>query len=217
MRDWGAGLGTWGGIGAWEPSGALVPLSQTRTPVDSYARGFAADHDLFLEMNARVLSRVPYMLNLGCVLPSDCWRDAARERNVHRDVKRMDVSIRRVAHLSHARNRNHEADDPNGPTWLKGTDGGGECGVPTLRLYPMPSLTAMTPWYSVVMGPVFAVQFSTEWDFTTGSPQWSFIRDALASVDRAVTPWVRATGGGLRTQRRGHEYYMATGAARCGH
>ena len=30
---------------------------------------------------------------------------------------------------------------------------------------------------------------TTEWDFTTGSPQWTFLKNALASVDRSVTPW----------------------------
>lgn len=40
------------------------------------------------------------------------------------------------------------------------------------------------------MGPVFTLHFSTELDFTTGSPQWTFIKDALLSVNRSDTPWV---------------------------
>jgi hypothetical protein len=67
---------------------------------------------------------------------------------------------------------NHEADDPAGPTWLKGSDGGGECGVPTLNLYPMPAANRSVPWYSVIMGPVFALQVRE------GGGRWHLARAA---------------------------------------
>ena len=54
----------------------------------------------------------------------------------------------------------------------------------------MPLSDWRKPWYSVVVGSVFNIHFSTEFDFTTGSEQWQFIKSALNSVDSKATPWV---------------------------
>jgi hypothetical protein len=35
---------------------------------------------------------------------------------------------------------------------------------------------------------------STEHDFTPGSPQYAWIEQALANVDRTVTPWLMVAG-----------------------
>ena len=129
---------------------------------------------------------------------------------------------------------NHEADFPNAPTWLKGTDSGGECGVPTRKLFPMPWSSFDQPWFAVTHGPVTVIHMvrggcdsvsqivyedclnyswatadrfgmtspsshipmlqTTEWDFTTGSAQWTYLKGALSAIDRNVTPWVIFVG-----------------------
>ena len=53
---------------------------------------------------------------------------------------------------------------------------------------PWPSQT--TPWYSFSVPPVHFVLMTTEEDFSQGSPQYNFIKEDLAGVDRSVTPWV---------------------------
>ena len=43
---------------------------------------------------------------------------------------------------------NHETDWPNSASYYTGTDSGGECGVATTRLLPMPEpATTDEPWY----------------------------------------------------------------------
>ena len=127
----------------------------------SYARGFQADWEIFLDMNTKLSSRVPYMVDQG----------------------------------------NHEADFDTGPagagmpaTWLQGTDSGGECGVPTRKLFPMPWPSFDQPWFSVTHGPATVVHVSTEWNFTTGSPQWLWLEGALGAVNRTRTPWLIVVG-----------------------
>ena len=53
-------------------------------------------------------------------------------------------------------------------------------------------LTALHSKYAAVnlRSLLFVCVQTTEWDFTTGSAQYNFIKSALASVDRSVTPWV---------------------------
>jgi acid phosphatase type 7 len=58
-------------------------------------------------------------------------------------------------------------------------------------MVPMPrNATRTRAWYALSMGLVRLVGLSTDQDLTTGSPQWNWLRDELASVDRTVTPWV---------------------------
>ena len=97
----------------------------------------------------------------------------------------------------HVNQGNHEADYPNAwpsgqPSWANGRDSGGECGVPSANLFPMPGAlgNASRLWWSASIGPIFTVHFSSELDTTPGGEMHSFVRDALASVDRSVTPWV---------------------------
>lgn len=96
---------------------------------------------------------------------------------------------------------NHERDFPGSASWLNGTDSGGECGVPTTRLFPMPGYPmppapstpgqgVMLGWWAAKIGPLFALHFNTELWFTKGSDQWNFIATTLASVNRSDTPWV---------------------------
>jgi hypothetical protein len=92
---------------------------------------------------------------------------------------------------------NHERDAPNSvppsaATWGNGTDSGGECGVATARRFRMPGAGSDTQrlFWAAATGPFFQIHFSTEIDFATGSEAWKFVRDALAGVDRAATPFV---------------------------
>ena len=48
---------------------------------------------------------------------------------------------------------NHESDWPGSPSYYQVTDSGGECGVVTTRLIPMPyPATTNTPWWSYDVG-----------------------------------------------------------------
>jgi len=92
---------------------------------------------------------------------------------------------------------NHEADAPNSwpsndPSWANGTDSGGECAVPSTNLFPMPGAlgNASKLWWAAAIGPIFTVHFSSELDTTPGGEMHTFVRDALASVNRSITPWV---------------------------
>jgi len=88
----------------------------------------------------------------------------------------------------------HESLAPDSASWAfygKATDSGGECGVPTQVLLPMPApASAAKPWYAHAAGPVQVVVVSTEHDFTRGSEQWGWLQATLAAVDRAATPWL---------------------------
>jgi hypothetical protein len=131
----------------------------------SYARGYAVHWFQYFH-NLRFAAQIPYMLNQG----------------------------------------NHERDYANSGAYLNGTDSGGECGVPATQLFPMPGLPIPPPlpsatkkglrggqmnlFWAEQMGPLYTVHFSTELFFQTGSDQWTFVRNALAKVDRSVTPFV---------------------------
>lgn len=96
---------------------------------------------------------------------------------------------------------NHEIDWISGDTLytLAATNGnqnpdrdsGGECGIPTLTLYPEPApATINEPWWSYDIGLIHFVGISSEHNFTTGSPQYLWLENDLKTVDRTVTPWV---------------------------
>lgn len=121
----------------------------------SYATGYAAKWDLFLDQMTPISGSVPYMTALG----------------------------------------NHEQDRWAGlgpePHALAGVDSGGECGVPTYTRFPMPvDKDQASGWYQFSRGPVAFVIINSEWNITDGSPQYSFLRKALASLDRSLMPWV---------------------------
>jgi len=85
---------------------------------------------------------------------------------------------------------NHEVDHFN--TFLPGGDSYGECGIPYFARFQMPN--GNLPWYSFESGPAHFVLMSTEHDFTLNSPQYKFIANDLANVDRKRTPWVIFSG-----------------------
>lgn len=90
---------------------------------------------------------------------------------------------------------NHEQDwkadfGPKPPHVLAGADSGGECALPTYTRFPMPASDQASGWYQFSQGPVSFVIINSEWNVSAGSPQYSFLHDALASVDRKATPWV---------------------------
>lgn len=93
---------------------------------------------------------------------------------------------------------NHEMDFL-GPTlatssWIPGSDSGGECGVPYSSYYrmPAPANTGLptAPWYQFTYGAVHFIIMSTEQNFLKGSVQNLWLQEALAKVDRTVTPYL---------------------------
>lgn len=96
---------------------------------------------------------------------------------------------------NHERDYPNSALSPNAPSWLNGTDSGGECGVPTVKQFLMPSpdgvLGSRTQlWWASAVGPLYTLHFSSELDSSPGGPLYAFVQSSLASVDRTVTPWV---------------------------
>ncbi|KAK9918496.1 hypothetical protein WJX75_004496 [Coccomyxa subellipsoidea] len=128
----------------------------------SYARGQLTQWDVFMHQMEPLASQMPWMLTEG----------------------------------------NHERDWPySGDRFLNlATDSGGECGVPFWQRFFMPtgpikwvdaqSQRRSPEWFSFKHGPLHFLHISTEVDFAPGSPQFEFILQDLASVDRGVTPWV---------------------------
>ncbi len=128
----------------------------------SYATGYASIWDDWLQQIAPVASQVAYSLNTG----------------------------------------NHESDTSPGAflpgmrqTYYQGRDevggdSGGECSVPTFRLWRSPRVSEYDPWWSWNVGNTHIIAISTEYNFTTGSDQWRWLANDLATVDRTVTPWV---------------------------
>jgi hypothetical protein len=117
----------------------------------SYATGYIAVWDFFLDMIAPVAGSVLYLTTVG----------------------------------------NHETDDYSTSSIFRNSDSGGECGVITTGLLPMPEpATTNQPWWSYKVGLIHMVGISTEHDFTIGSAQWKWLEEDLKSVDRTVTPWI---------------------------
>jgi hypothetical protein len=86
---------------------------------------------------------------------------------------------------------NHESDWYSSASAFNNSDSGGECGVVTTRLYPMPSpAQTNTPWWSYEVGLMHFIGISTEHSFVIGSDQYKWLEADLKSIDRTVTPWV---------------------------
>jgi hypothetical protein len=86
---------------------------------------------------------------------------------------------------------NHESDWYNSASLFSNGDSGGECGVLTTTLLPMPApATTNQPWWSYDVGLIHFVGMSTEHDFSVGSAQNLWLESDLQAVDRAVTPWI---------------------------
>ena len=81
---------------------------------------------------------------------------------------------------------NHETDWPGSPSYYQGEDSGGECGVSTTTLMPLPApATTNQPWWSYDVGLIHFVGLSSEHDFTAGSTQLKWLEADLAAVDRS--------------------------------
>lgn len=86
---------------------------------------------------------------------------------------------------------NHESDWYNSASSFNNSDSGGECGVATTRLFPMPApATTDKPWWSYDVGLIHFVGISTEHSFLVGSEQYLWLENDLKNVDRTVTPWI---------------------------
>ncbi|GAM17445.1 hypothetical protein SAMD00019534_006200, partial [Acytostelium subglobosum LB1] len=92
---------------------------------------------------------------------------------------------------------NHEYDyygAPFMPEWADyGHDSGGECGVPYNARFHMPGAEGMPSqniWFSYDNGPIHFTQASFEHDFTIGSPQYQWLEQDMATIDRTKTPWL---------------------------
>lgn len=94
---------------------------------------------------------------------------------------------------------NHEY-DYTGMPWRAndgyGNDSGGECGIPYSLRFNMPGAADETKnlWYSFNQGPVHFVFMSSEHDFVANSPQYNWILNDLANVDKQATPWIVFSG-----------------------
>jgi hypothetical protein len=65
-----------------------------------------------------------------------------------------------------------------------GTDSGGECGITTTSMLPLPTpATTNAPWWAYDVGLIHMVGISTEHDFSIGSPQYLWLENDLKSVD----------------------------------
>jgi acid phosphatase type 7 len=72
---------------------------------------------------------------------------------------------------------------------------GGECGVVSSSLLPMPCPASLDePWWSYEIGLIHFIGMSTEHDYNYGSKQYLFLENDLRSVDRSVTPWIIFSG-----------------------
>lgn len=66
------------------------------------------------------------------------------------------------------------------------------CLIPLIKLKLNLSLPLFR--YGFDYGPVHFFLMSTEHDFTVGSPQYTYIKSHLSSVDRSKTPWLVFAG-----------------------
>ena len=85
---------------------------------------------------------------------------------------------------SYSHSGNHEYDRGQNSVFT-GADSGGECGVVTNTIFP-----GSAQWRALAHGAVTVLMLNSELSVAQYSAQWNFTRDALAAVDRAVTPWV---------------------------
>mmetsp|Transcript_3441 Transcript_3441/g.8676 ORF Transcript_3441/g.8676 Transcript_3441/m.8676 type:complete len:226 (+) Transcript_3441:1-678(+) len=87
---------------------------------------------------------------------------------------------------------NHECDWKTTGTFFHGVDSGGECCVPAMSRFKMPTPDHMqhSGWYSFDQGPLHFVMLSTEFEVAPGSDQYDFLSADLAAVNRSITPWV---------------------------
>ncbi|CAM9414414.1 unnamed protein product [Laminaria digitata] len=132
----------------------------------SYARGYDAQWDEYMDQIEPVASRVPWMVGMG---------------NHERDFPTTSKSATR-SELSYFTGTD-SGGDCGVPTAFRFRMPG-EAG----------EVMADSPWYGFDFGPVHFTVISTEHDFTPGSKQHTFVEGDLSSVDRAKTPWLVFAG-----------------------
>ena len=184
---------TYGDMGTSKPPGAQTTAMLVRKEVKennvslilhvgdlSYSMGVAYEWDKWMTLIEPYSSRVPYMINVG------------NHEQEHRSGGGKDPS--------------HAPGVGFHPSWGNyGDDSGGECGIPVYNRFHMPeSWNGNQPWwYSFEYGLVHFTVFSTEHNFTHGSPQHTWLSNELKSVNRSRTPWlILATHRPLYTSQR---------------
>lgn len=131
----------------------------------SYAEGVAHQWEAWLSMIEPAASRWPLMVSVGN----------------HEYDYLLDSSVK----------------DPSGaqssyhPVWGNfGLDSAGECAVPVVKRFQMPSTGNSVFWYSYDSGLVHTVVLSSEHDLGTHTEQHKWLRNDLSMVNRTLTPWV---------------------------
>jgi len=127
----------------------------------SYATGFLATWDFFLNQLSPVAAGALYLTNLGNH-ESD-WPDSPSFYNGTDSGGECGIPSTRHMPLP--------STDGEYPT---GTDTG----------------STNFPWWGYDVGIIHLVGMSTEHDFRHGSEQWEFLKADLAAVNRTKTPWV---------------------------
>jgi hypothetical protein len=101
----------------------------------SYARGYMAVWNFYLDMMTPITSKTLYLTSVG----------------------------------------NHETDWPGTSSYYNGTDSGGECSVPTIKLYPQPYPSKVNkPFWSYNVGLIHWIGLSSEHDYSIGSEPVSY-------------------------------------------
>eukprot|EP01025_Chloroclados_australasicus_P060247 TRINITY_DN7717_c0_g2_i5.p1 TRINITY_DN7717_c0_g2~~TRINITY_DN7717_c0_g2_i5.p1 ORF type:complete len:490 (-),score=22.01 TRINITY_DN7717_c0_g2_i5:501-1877(-) len=136
----------------------------------SYADGAPQAWKTFLDLIEPIAQHVPYMIAIG---------------NHEFDYKGDDT----------------DKNDPSGvshyvPSWgdFDSHDSGGECGIPTVKHFPMTQYQdgGNAPfWYSYDYGSVHFITLSSEHSLGHSHPQYAFLEEDLKHIDRCgKTPWV---------------------------
>ena len=184
---------TYGDMGTSKPPGGQTTAELVHREVEkngvslilhvgdlSYSMGVAYEWDKWMSLIEPYTSQVPYMINVG---------NHEQEHN-----------------FGGGKDPSHAPGIGFHPIWGNyGDDSGGECGVPVYNRFHMPDIrNGNQPWwYSFEYGLVHFTVFSTEHNFTRGSPQHEWLLDDLKSVDRSRTPWlILATHRPLYTSQR---------------
>ena len=163
------------------PPGAITTANLVKEEVDrgasfvfhagdlGYAVGYAFRWDIWMTLIEPYASLAPYMISIG---------------NHEQD------------HLvGGAKDPSHAPGEGFHPSWGNfGHDSGGECGVPSYYRFHMPDNGNGIWWYSYDYGMVHFTVFSTEHNFTSGSPQYQWLLHDLKSVNRKTTPWLILLG-----------------------
>lgn len=117
----------------------------------SYACGYEAVWDFYLDMISNMAGSALYMTTVG----------------------------------------NHESDWYDSASYFSNGDSGGECGISTSELIPLPyPATTNKPWWSYNVGLIHFIGVSTEHNITIGSEQYYWLQSDLKSVDRTKQPWI---------------------------